>query len=67
VTVPELPPAGVHTPAEAIAAGLCPGCLGTGRVTRFVPYEDVFPCSTCEGAGTWPPPGDVAWMRQAGP
>ena len=32
MTVPEVPPAGVHTPAEAIAAGLCPGCLGTGRV-----------------------------------
>jgi hypothetical protein len=38
-------------PSEALAAGYCPGCRGTGRVIRFVPVEDEYPCSTCEGTG----------------
>ena len=42
------------TPSEAIKAGVCPGCLGSGRVERCVPYDDVFPCSTCGGSGIWP-------------
>lgn len=45
------------SPSEAIAIGLCPSCIGTGRVDRCVPYEDVFPCSTCSGSGTYPPGG----------
>ena len=42
-------------PSEAMAAGLCPGCGGTGRVNRVGPYDDMFPCSTCGGDGRWPP------------
>jgi hypothetical protein len=44
-----------HTPSEAIEEGLCPGCLGSGWVVRFVPVEHEGPCSTCGGTGTWPP------------
>jgi len=43
------------TPTECLKMGLCPGCWGTGRVERVVPYTDIFPCSTCDGTGTWPP------------
>lgn len=43
-------------PSEAVKAGRCPFCLGSRRVIRFVPYEDVFPCSACNGTGLWPPP-----------
>jgi hypothetical protein len=40
-------------PSEAIALGLCPSCMGTGRVDRCVPYQDIYPCSSCGGGGTW--------------
>jgi hypothetical protein len=42
-------------PSEAIAVNKCPGCLGTGTVYRFVPYEGYGSCSICEGSGEWPP------------
>lgn len=42
-------------PSAALALGYCPGCGGTGRVNRVVPYDDVFPCSTCGGDGAYPP------------
>lgn len=42
-------------PSAALGFGYCPGCGGTGRVNRVVPYEDVFPCSTCGGSGAYPP------------
>lgn len=42
-------------PSEALAVGLCPSCVGTGRVDKCVPCVDVFPCSTCGGSGKWPP------------
>ena len=38
-----------------IAAGKCTACAGSGRVIRFVPYEDEFPCSVCGGDGRHPP------------
>jgi hypothetical protein len=46
-----------RTLSQAIGAGRCPGCPGTGWVTRFVPVEHEGPCSTCGGTGTWPPDG----------
>jgi hypothetical protein len=42
-------------PSDAIREGKCPGCLGEGWVTRFVPYEHDGPCSMCLGDGKWPP------------
>lgn len=44
-----------NSPSEAIRAGRCPGCLGTGWVHRFVPVEHDGPCSTCRGDGLWNP------------
>jgi hypothetical protein len=45
------------TPSEAIALGLCPGCLGHKTVVKlWLPGCPEGPCSTCEGSGTWPPP-----------
>ena len=41
-----------NRPSEAIAMGLCPGCLGHGWVHRFVPADEDGPCSTCGGTGT---------------
>lgn len=46
---------GFTKPGAAVAAGRCGSCLGTGRVNRVIPYDDVFPCSTCGGDGLHPP------------
>lgn len=40
------------TPYEAMRAGWCPGCGGTGRVQKVVPIEGTYVCSTCNGGGT---------------
>ena len=46
------------TPGEAAERGICPGCMGDGKVVRlWVPGEAEGPCSTCGGSGTWPPHG----------
>lgn len=42
------------TPAEAIAQGKCPGCVGRGAVWR-VPDDRMAGCSLCGGTGAWPP------------
>jgi DnaJ-class molecular chaperone len=42
-------------PSEAVAAGICPSCFGSGLVARLVPVEDLYPCATCGGSGRWPP------------
>lgn len=39
--------------ADLIRANKCCGCGGTGEVTRFVPVEGTYVCSTCKGAGTF--------------
>jgi len=46
---------GEGKPSDAVRAGYCPGCMGTGWVHRFVPTEHDGPCSTCHGDGRWPP------------
>jgi hypothetical protein len=52
------------TPSEAIAAGLCPGCLGTKTVVKlWLPGCPEGPCSTCGGSGTWPPAEPQRWQR----
>lgn len=51
-----------RTPSEAMAAGICPSCMGHGMVTSLVVpgYEGSDTptlCGTCAGCGIWPPPG----------
>lgn len=41
------------SPAEAVAAGWCPSCRGTGIVELFAPIPGVFPCGICRGTGRW--------------
>lgn len=43
-------------PSEAVQQGICPSCIGRGKVTRFVPVEGEYFCSLCGGSGEWPPP-----------
>jgi hypothetical protein len=43
-------------PSEAVQQGLCPSCIGAGRVYRLVPTEGEYPCPLCAGTGKWPPP-----------
>jgi hypothetical protein len=45
----------IHSPSQALAHGICPGCMGAAKVIRFVPVEGIYDCRTCEGTGTWPP------------
>lgn len=45
-----------YTPSEAVAAGKCPMCLGSGEVDRVVPEPGLYECSLCGGSGEWPPP-----------
>ena len=43
-------------PSEAVQQGICPSCLGTGKVYRFVPVEGEYRCHLCGSSGQWPPP-----------
>jgi DnaJ-class molecular chaperone len=40
------------SPSQALQAGFCPGCGGTGKVEKFVPVAGTYICSTCNGGGT---------------
>lgn len=41
------------TPSQAMKAGYCPSCLGTGRVTSVIPPVGPRDCRTCAGTGLW--------------
>lgn len=41
------------SPAQAVAAGWCPSCHGTGIIELFAPVAGMFPCGTCRGTGKW--------------
>lgn len=42
-------------PSDSIREGKCPSCAGEGKVYRVV-SDSIAECSTCGGAGVWPPP-----------
>jgi hypothetical protein len=50
-------------PSEAVKAGWCPMCMGTGKISPLTMcvhdgpgHAAGDPCELCKGTGTWPPP-----------
>lgn len=59
-------------PSEAVKAGWCPMCRGTGRISALVMcvhdgpgHQAGDPCELCRGSGLWPPPEPPALVLPA--